>query len=141
VNSWIISGIILLAGLIVCLILIFRSKWLASRKNIKDYEEGRDKLTFRKKKEIKKEEKSSDGSHFSLGSLIGCFITILIGGVSLIGPISDQVNTAAATSGSLYNASSWGATVLKIVPGFFAIAILAIGIAVLYGNLHDAGMA
>lgn len=71
---------------------------------------------------------------------INGFVAILIG-VSLIGPISDQVNTAAAVNGSLYNASAWGATVLKIVPGFFAIAILAIGIAVLYGNLRDAGMA
>ena len=75
-----------------------------------------------------------------IARFINGFISILIG-VSLIGPIADQVNTAAATNGSLYNASSWGATVLKIVPGFFAIAILAIGIAVLYGNLRDAGMA
>jgi len=75
-----------------------------------------------------------------IARFINGFISILIG-VSLIGPISDQVNTAAATNGSLYNASSWGSTVLKIVPGFFAIAILAIGIAVLYGNLRDAGMA
>jgi len=75
-----------------------------------------------------------------IARFINGFISILIG-VSLIGPISDQVNTAAITNGSLYNASSWGATVLKIVPGFFAIAILAIGIAVLYGNLRDAGMA
>jgi len=75
-----------------------------------------------------------------IARFINGFISILIG-VSLIGPISDQVNTAAVTDGSLYNASSWGATVLKIVPGFFAIAILAIGIAVLYGNLRDAGMA
>jgi len=71
---------------------------------------------------------------------INGFIGILIG-VSLIGPISDQVNSAAATNGSLYNSSTWGASILKIVPGFFAISILAIGIAVLYGNLRDAGMA
>lgn len=75
-----------------------------------------------------------------IARFINGFISILVG-VSLVGPISDQVNTAAATNGSLYNATSWGATILKIVPGFFAIAILAIGIAVLYGNLRDAGMA
>jgi len=75
-----------------------------------------------------------------IARFINGFISILIG-VSLIGPIADQVNTAAITGGSLYNATTWGATVLKIVPGFFAIAILAIGIAVLYGNLRDAGMA
>lgn len=75
-----------------------------------------------------------------IARFINGFISILIG-VSLIGPIADQVNTAAATGSSLTNATSWGSTVLKIVPGFFAIAILAIGIAVLYGNLRDAGMA
>ncbi len=75
-----------------------------------------------------------------IARFINGFISILIG-VSLIGSVSSEVNTAAATNGNLYNASSWGATVLKIVPGFFAIAILAIGIAVLYGNLRDAGMA
>jgi hypothetical protein len=75
-----------------------------------------------------------------IARFINGFISILIG-VSLIGPISTTVNTAAATNGALYNASTWGASILQIVPGFFAIAILAIGIAVLYGNLRDAGMA
>ena len=51
-----------------------------------------------------------------INRLIGGFVAILIG-VSLIGPIADQVNTAAVTGGALYNASSWGATVLKMVPG------------------------
>ena len=74
-----------------------------------------------------------------INRLIGGFVAILIG-TSLIGPIADQVNTAAATSGSLYNASSWGATVLKMVPGFFALAILGVGIAVTYGALRDAGV-
>jgi hypothetical protein len=75
-----------------------------------------------------------------IARFINGFISILIG-VSLIGPISTTVNTAAATNGALYNSSTWGASILQIVPGFFAIAILAIGIAVLYGNLRDAGMA
>lgn len=61
-------------------------------------------------------------------------------GVSLIGPISTEVNTAAATSSALSNSSSWGATVLKLVPGFFALGILGIGIAVTYGSLRDAGV-
>lgn len=75
-----------------------------------------------------------------IARFINGFIAILIG-VALIGPIADQVNTAATTNGALYNTSTWAPTILKIVPGFFAIAILAIGIAVLYGNLRDAGMA
>jgi len=74
-----------------------------------------------------------------INRLIGGFVAILIG-VSLIGPISSEVNTAAVTSGNLYNSSSWGATVLKMVPGFFALGILGIGIAVTYGSLRDAGV-
>lgn len=74
-----------------------------------------------------------------ISRLIGGFVSILIG-VSLVGPISEQVNTAAATNGNLYNSASWGATVLKLVPGFFALGILGIGIAVTYGSLRDAGV-
>jgi hypothetical protein len=71
-----------------------------------------------------------------INRLIGGFVAILIG-VSLIGPISEQVNTAA---GDLNTVASWGATVLKMVPGFFALGILGIGIAVTYGALRDAGV-
>lgn len=74
-----------------------------------------------------------------INRLIGGFVAILIG-TSLIGPIASEVNTAALTNGALYNASSWGATVLKMVPGFFALGILGIGIAVTYGALRDAGV-
>lgn len=74
-----------------------------------------------------------------ISRLIGGFVAILIG-VSLIGPVSSEVNTAAVTDGNLYNAASWGATVLKLVPGFFALGILGIGIAVTYGSLRDAGV-
>lgn len=74
-----------------------------------------------------------------INRLIGGFVAILIG-VSLIGPIASQVNTAAATGGALYNSSTWSATVLNMVPGFFALGILGIGIAVTYGSLRDAGV-
>lgn len=74
-----------------------------------------------------------------IANLVGGFVSILIG-VSLVGPISDQINTVAATGGSLYNATSWGATVLKMVPGFFALGILGIGIAVTYSSLRQAGI-
>lgn len=74
-----------------------------------------------------------------ISRLIGGFVSILIG-VSLVGPVSTEVNTAASSTGSLYNAASWGATVLKLVPGFFALGILGIGIAVTYGSLRDAGV-
>jgi len=74
-----------------------------------------------------------------IANLIGGFVAILIG-TSLIGPVSEQVNTAAATNGNLYNASSWGATVLKLVPGFFALGIMGIGVAVTYSSLRQAGI-
>lgn len=74
-----------------------------------------------------------------INRLIGGFVSILIG-VSLVGPIATETKTASATGGHLYNSSTWGATVLKMVPGFFALGILGIGIAVTYGALRDAGV-
>jgi len=74
-----------------------------------------------------------------IANLIGGFVSILVG-TSLIGPVATEVNTAAKTYGDLYNATSWGATVLKLVPGFFALAILGIGIAVTYTSLRQAGI-
>jgi len=74
-----------------------------------------------------------------INRLIGGFVAILVG-VSLIGPISDQVASVAGTATALSNASAWGATVLKMVPGFFALGILGIGIAITYGSLRDAGV-
>ena len=86
-----------------------------------------------------------------IANLIGGFIAILIG-VSLVGPIADQVNVTAAgptyngsgymtyAGSALYQSSSWGATVLQLVPGFFALGILGIGIAVTYSSLRQAGI-
>jgi hypothetical protein len=75
--------------------------------------------------------------------MINVFITIFIAviiGVSLVGPIADQVNTAAATGGSLANATSWGATILKMVPGFFVLIILGVVVAGLYSVFRQAGI-
>jgi len=80
-----------------------------------------------------------------IANLIGGFVSILLG-TSLIGPISTEVNTAACGSNysncdsALYNTTSWGATVLKLVPGFFALSVLGIGIAVTYTSLRQAGI-
>jgi hypothetical protein len=75
--------------------------------------------------------------------MISIFITIFIAvliGVSLIGPISTEVNKAAVTGGDLANASSWGATVLKMVPGFFSLIILGVVVAGLYSVFRQAGI-
>ena len=91
-----------------------------------------------------------------IANIIAGFVAILIG-TSLIGPMSTEVITYSASTNStgttctaydqlrcenaqLYIASSWGATVLKMVPGFFALSILGIGIAVTYTSLRQAGI-
>ena len=74
-----------------------------------------------------------------IANLIGGFVSIIIG-VSLIGPVSTEINTVAATGSALANTSSWGATVLKMVPGFFSLGILGIGIAITYSSLRQAGI-
>jgi hypothetical protein len=74
-----------------------------------------------------------------IANLIGGFVSLLIG-VSLIGPIATLVNSTAAAGGDLVNASSWGASVLLMVPGFFALGILGIGIAITYSSLRQAGI-
>ncbi len=89
-----------------------------------------------------------------IANLIGGFVSIIIG-TSLIAPVSVQVmvegcssNTSRSPTGAtgytcdsaLYNATAWGATVLRLVPGFFALSILGIGIAVTYTSLRQAGI-
>ena len=93
-----------------------------------------------------------------IANLIGGFIAILIG-VVLIGPLATEVSTTTVTTNTsggtcqtgtaytsadagcqLYTASSWGATVLDMVPGFFSLGILGIGIAVTYSSLRQAGI-
>lgn len=102
-----------------------------------------------------------------IANLIGGFVTILIG-VSLVGPVSTEVNSTAGPCGmtidgityntlsggvctngtqtvntsttALYQSSSWGSTVLNLVPGFFALGLLGIGIAVTYSSLRQAGV-
>lgn len=79
-----------------------------------------------------------------IANLIGGFVAILIG-VSLIGPISTEVQNAQlaadGTSASAFaNLSSWGSTVLDLVPGFFALGIMGIGVAITYSSLRSAGI-
>jgi hypothetical protein len=91
-----------------------------------------------------------------IANLIGGFVAILIG-TSIVGPLAVEVNSKAATTNAsgatctwavdsgysncqLYMSSSWGATVLKLVPGFFALGILGIGIAVTYSSLRQSGV-
>jgi len=74
-----------------------------------------------------------------MAKLIGGFIAILIG-VSLIGTVSSEVNSATISGNALAYTSSWGSTVLSLTPGFFALAIMGIGVAVTYSALRDTGI-
>ncbi len=74
-----------------------------------------------------------------IANLIGGFISILVG-TSLIGPVSNEVAAAAASNHHLANSSAWSVSVLNLVPGFFALAILGVGVAVTYTSLRQAGI-
>jgi len=88
-----------------------------------------------------------------IANLIGGFVAIIVG-VSLIGPVASTINATAAgpvvnasntsqvlvQGGALYNSSTWGATVLQLVPGFFALGVLGVGIAVTYSALRESGI-
>lgn len=94
-----------------------------------------------------------------IANLIGGFVAIIVG-LSLIGPVATVVNgvsyastpavynesnlsqllTPAVAGGALYESSTWGAAVLNLVPGFFALGVLGVGIAVTYSALRQAGI-
>jgi len=74
-----------------------------------------------------------------IANLIGGFIAILVG-ASLIAPVSNEVSLATQANSGMANVSSWGVTVLKLVPGFFALGILGIGVAITYASLRQAGI-
>jgi len=69
-----------------------------------------------------------------LGNLIGGFIVIIIG-VNLIGTVADEVS--AAQSGNVTGAAS---TILGLTPLFFALGIMAAGVALAVGGLRNAGI-
>ena len=74
-----------------------------------------------------------------IANLIGGFISILVG-TSLIGPVANEVAAATASGSNLSTNTAWGASVLDLVPGFFALAILRVGVAVTYTSLRQAGI-
>tara|TARA_Y100000034_G_C6550699_1_gene237894 strand:+ start:142 stop:390 length:249 start_codon:yes stop_codon:yes gene_type:complete len=80
-----------------------------------------------------------------IANLIGGFVAVLVG-VVLVGPISTETNLAwcgtnfSNCDSALYNVSGWGSTVLRMVPGFFALSVMGIGIAITYASLRQAGI-
>jgi flagellar biosynthesis protein FlhB len=99
-NSWWISGIILLAGFFIGLFLILRSKWKVNRKNINDYQQGRDKLTYRKKKEEVSVTSDIPDSFDLQSVIIGIFSTLMWISISLLmmSCIREEINSSAINS-------------------------------------------
>ena len=77
-----------------------------------------------------------------LGNLIGGFIAIVIG-VNLISPIADSVaqNTnGGCTTTGCFNISGAAGTILGLTTLFFALGIMAAGVALAVGGLRNAGL-
>ena len=76
-----------------------------------------------------------------LGNLIGGFITILVG-VNLIGSVADSVWTAkyGSTTVGGANVSGASATIITLIPLFFALSIMSAGVALTVGGLRNAGV-
>jgi hypothetical protein len=107
--------------------------------HIEHYESMRDKLTIRKKTV---EEPLTEGlglGGMGLGNIIGGFIAILIG-VTLLPTIAQQVGKASAQMNVTSPSIEMTTTMLKLVPVFFAIALLGIGIAIAYSTLRNTGL-
>ena len=76
-----------------------------------------------------------------LGNLLGGFIVIIVG-VNLIPTVADQVSAARTgqyTAGSA-NVSGAASTILSLTPLFFALGIMAAGVALTVGGLRNAGV-
>ena len=59
-------------------------------------------------------------------SLLYGFITIIVG-LSLLGPVNEMVVDVVSENGG--NLTGWSATTTKMITGFFALALVAAGIA------------
>jgi len=77
-----------------------------------------------------------------IAKMIAGFVVIMVG-VNLVKPISDAVNEATNPS-ALAQGSTGSMTgsisMLRFVPGFFALAVLGIGIWIAYSGLKDIGV-
>ena len=75
-----------------------------------------------------------------LGNLLGGFIVIIVG-VNLIGTVADNVYDARYnSSGTGGNISGAAGTILGLTPLFFALGIMAAGVALTVGGLRNAGV-
>jgi flagellar biosynthesis component FlhA len=73
-----------------------------------------------------------------IANLIGGFIAIAIG-ITLYKPVTEFVKQVQANM-SKNDSSAFAVTIMGLTPGFFALAILCMGIAIVWGALKDAGV-
>lgn len=73
-----------------------------------------------------------------LGNLIGGFITILVG-VSLLPTIANEIKSGQYPSNET-NITGASATIINLVPLFFALGVMSAGVAVTAQGLRAAGM-
>lgn len=142
------------AGYVALVLVIFF--YFATRKRYRDptaapnYEKVRNKVTIREEEKEPEIEVSLAGS--TVISMLPGFISlalIIFIGVSLIGPIANQVNLAmnenslsnnATSSASLMLSSGFTMTILKLLPAFFVLMILGIVIAILFNAFRMRGI-
>ena len=148
----IISSVCIVVG-IIAFFFLMRPRKYRDPSAADQYTKVRNKLTVREEKKPEKpEETEEDGSPFSFfGNIIGGFVVILIG-VSLIGPIANVVNdinnntnnnntnqTCVANAfGECLPWSSISSTMLKMVPAFFGLSVIAVALAIVASALRNA---
>jgi len=80
-----------------------------------------------------------------LGSLLGGFIVIVIG-ANLMGPVATTIqrsyglNSTGGTARPDLSSGGTTATILNLVPMFFALGIMASGVAITVNGLKNAGV-
>lgn len=118
-------------------LIVDKKKSKTGEDHIEHYENIRDKLTLRKKPQ---EVEVTSGGVGMLGNLIGGFIAIFIG-VALLGPIAQQVGEVSNQMNTNITSPSteMATTMLKMIPVFFAIALLGIVISIVYSALRTSG--
>jgi hypothetical protein len=106
---------------------------------IKHYEKMRDKLTIWRRRNNRQSYWPLDSS---TSTFLRGFVVIVIG-VTLLPMVAEQVNVAQSSSSNVTvfgDSTAWGTTMLQIIPGFFALAILGVAIATVFQALRSGGI-
>lgn len=151
-NEFLVPILILGIAFLICLILIFRGKWIQSRKNLDDYQGGRNKLTFRKESKKELPQSHGSGSGF-IGRIMGGFIVIFIG-FSLLPIIAGELKSdCGEIQSAAMNVIASGSYVtnqlicgdgltqgVSIILIIFAIGILLTSVGIISSAIRDSGL-